>query len=81
MLYSIVFNASKISFFVEDDLKVEQAVGIGKKILLTWHHDPNMTCDYVVKWCNSSRSDPCLMDWKKVPSNSTETIIESGKMN
>ncbi|KAM5168096.1 leukemia inhibitory factor receptor isoform 1-T3 [Callospermophilus lateralis] len=60
-----------------DDLKVEQAVGIGKKILLTWHHDPNMTCDYVIKWCNSSRSDPCLMDWKKIPSNSTETIIES----
>ncbi|XP_073933676.1 leukemia inhibitory factor receptor isoform X2 [Castor canadensis] len=60
-----------------DDLKVEQAVGMGKKILLTWHHDPNMTCDYVIKWCNSSRPKPCLMDWKKVPSDSTETIIES----
>lgn len=60
-----------------DDLKVEQAVGTGRRIFLTWHQDPNMTCDYVIKWCNSSQSEPCLMDWKKVPSNSTETIIES----
>ncbi|KAM5264905.1 leukemia inhibitory factor receptor [Ctenodactylus gundi] len=60
-----------------DNLKEEQVVGTGKRILLTWHHDPNMTCDYVIKWCNSSRSEPCLMDWKKVPSNSTEAIVES----
>ncbi|XP_033035296.1 leukemia inhibitory factor receptor isoform X1 [Trachypithecus francoisi] len=60
-----------------DDLKIEQVVGMGKGILLTWHYDPNMTCDYVIKWCNSSRSEPCLMDWRKVPSNSTETVIES----
>ncbi|XP_054411473.1 leukemia inhibitory factor receptor isoform X1 [Pongo abelii] len=60
-----------------DDLKIEQVVGMGKGILLTWHYDPNVTCDYVIKWCNSSRSEPCLMDWRKVPSNSTETVIES----
>ncbi|XP_009206575.2 leukemia inhibitory factor receptor isoform X2 [Papio anubis] len=60
-----------------DDLKIEQVVGMGKGILLTWHYDPNMTCDYVIKWCNSSRSEPCLMDWRKVPSNTTETVIES----
>ncbi|XP_004422813.1 PREDICTED: leukemia inhibitory factor receptor [Ceratotherium simum simum] len=60
-----------------DDLKIEQAVGMGNGILLSWNYDPNMTCDYVIKWCNSSRSEPCLMDWKKVPSNSTETVIES----
>ncbi|XP_064232001.1 leukemia inhibitory factor receptor isoform X2 [Aotus nancymaae] len=60
-----------------DDLKIEQVVGMGKGILLTWHYDPNMTCDYVIKWCNSSRSEPCLMDWRKIPSNSTETVIES----
>ncbi|XP_037385831.1 leukemia inhibitory factor receptor isoform X2 [Talpa occidentalis] len=60
-----------------DDLKIEQAVGTRKRILLTWNYDPNMTCDYVIKWCNSSRAEPCLMDWKKVPSNSSETIIES----
>ncbi|XP_008068331.1 leukemia inhibitory factor receptor [Carlito syrichta] len=60
-----------------DDLKIEQAVGRGKGIVLTWHYDPNMTCDYVIKWCNSSRSKPCLMDWRKVSSNSTETVIES----
>lgn len=75
-------NTSKIRFFlVEDDLKVEQVVGMGSGILLTWNYDPSMTCDYVIKWCNSSRSEPCLMDWKKVPSNSTEAVIESGKMN
>ncbi|KAM5330385.1 leukemia inhibitory factor receptor isoform 2-T5 [Glossophaga mutica] len=60
-----------------DDLKTEQAVGMGKGILLTWNRDPNVTCDYVVKWCNSSQAEPCLMDWKKVPANSTETVIES----
>ncbi|XP_035147537.2 leukemia inhibitory factor receptor isoform X1 [Callithrix jacchus] len=60
-----------------DDLEIEQVVGMGKGILLTWHYDPNMTCDYVIKWCNSSRLEPCLMDWRKVPSNSTETVIES----
>uniref|UniRef100_A0A8C5KWU1 Leukemia inhibitory factor receptor n=1 Tax=Jaculus jaculus TaxID=51337 RepID=A0A8C5KWU1_JACJA len=60
-----------------DDLTVEQAVGLGKKIRLSWPPDPNVTCDYVIKWCNSSRSEPCLMDWKKVPSNSTEAVIES----
>ncbi|XP_053447893.1 leukemia inhibitory factor receptor [Nycticebus coucang] len=60
-----------------DGLKIEQAVGMGRGILLTWHYDPNMTCDYVIKWCNSSQSEPCLMDWRKVPSNSTEALIES----
>lgn len=60
-----------------DDVTVEQAVGIGNRIFLTWRHNPNMTCDYVIKWCNSSRSEPCLLDWIKVPSNSTETVIES----
>lgn len=60
-----------------DDITVEQAVGLGNRIFLTWRHDPNMTCDYVIKWCNSSRSEPCLLDWRKVPSNSTETVIES----
>ncbi|XP_019506283.1 PREDICTED: leukemia inhibitory factor receptor [Hipposideros armiger] len=60
-----------------DDLKIEQAVGMGHGILLTWNYDPNMTCDYVIKWCNSSQSKPCLMDWKKVPSDSTQTVIES----
>lgn len=60
-----------------DNITVEQAVGIGKRIVLTWHHDPNMTCDYVIKWCNSSHSEPCLMDWIKVPSDNTETTVES----
>ncbi|XP_049718521.1 leukemia inhibitory factor receptor isoform X3 [Elephas maximus indicus] len=60
-----------------DDLKIEQAVGMGNGIFLSWNYDPNMTCDYVIKWCNSSRPGPCLMDWKKVPSNSTEAVIES----
>ncbi|XP_008577958.1 PREDICTED: leukemia inhibitory factor receptor [Galeopterus variegatus] len=60
-----------------DDLKTEHAVGKGKGILLRWYHNPNVSCDYVIKWCNSSQSKPCLMDWKKVPSNSTEALIES----
>ncbi|XP_040833607.1 leukemia inhibitory factor receptor [Ochotona curzoniae] len=60
-----------------DNLQVEQAVGMGRRIFLTWRQDPNVTCDYVIKWCNSSRSQPCLMDWKKVPSTSNETVIES----
>ncbi|KAM7148344.1 leukemia inhibitory factor receptor [Molossus nigricans] len=60
-----------------DDLKTEQTVGTGSGILLTWNHDPNMTCDYVVKWCSASQPQPCLMDWRKVPANSTEAVIES----
>lgn len=60
-----------------DDITVEQAVGIGNRIFLSWQHNPNMTCDYVIKWCNSSWSEPCLLDWIKVPSNSTGTVIES----
>ncbi|XP_005872637.1 PREDICTED: leukemia inhibitory factor receptor [Myotis brandtii] len=60
-----------------DDLKVEQTVGTGNGILLTWNYDPNMTCDYVIKWCNTSQPQPCLMDWKKVPADSTEALIES----
>ncbi|EGW06638.1 Leukemia inhibitory factor receptor [Cricetulus griseus] len=71
-------SAIFINITERDDILVEQAVGMGKRIFLSWHPDPNMTCDYVIKWCNSSRSEPCLMDWIKVPSNSTETIIESG---
>lgn len=66
------------SFVFEDDLKVEQTVGMGNGILLTWNYDPNMTCDYVIKWCNTSQPQPCLMDWKKVPADSTEAVIESG---
>lgn len=60
-----------------DDLKVEQTVGMGNGILLTWNYDPNMTCDYVIKWCNASQPQPCLMDWKKVPADSTEAVIQS----
>ncbi|XP_043843984.1 leukemia inhibitory factor receptor [Dromiciops gliroides] len=59
-----------------EDLKVEQIVGIGNGILFHWNYDPNMTCDYVIKWCNSTRSEPCLIDWKKYPANSTGALIE-----
>lgn len=77
--YVIIRHISKMSsFVVEDDLKVEQTVGMGNGILLTWNYDPNMTCDYVIKWCNTSQPQPCLMDWKKVPADSTEAVIESG---
>lgn len=73
-------NVSKGPFFlVEDDLKVEQTVGTGSGILLTWSRDPNMTCDYVIKWCNASQPEPCLTDWKKVPASSTEVLLESGE--
>lgn len=51
---------------------------MGNGILLTWNYDPNMTCGYVIKWCNASQPQPCLMDWRKVPADSTEAVIESG---
>ncbi|XP_054987317.1 leukemia inhibitory factor receptor [Sorex araneus] len=60
-----------------DDLKVEQTVGRGKGFLFTWNYNPNMTCDYVIKWCKSSQPQPCLMDWRKVLPSSTEAAIES----
>ncbi|XP_074058750.1 leukemia inhibitory factor receptor [Macrotis lagotis] len=59
-----------------EDLKVEQIVGIENGILFHWNYDPNMTCDYVIKWCNSTQSEPCLIDWKKFPANSTGALIE-----
>lgn len=77
--YILIRNASKThSFLVEDDLRVEQTIGTGNGVLLTWSYDPNMTCDYVIKWCNASQPQPCLMDWKKVPAHSTEALIQSG---
>lgn len=79
MPYLASFNIKVSSFLGEDDLRTEQIVGVGKGVLLTWNYDPNATCDYVVKWCNSSQAEPCLMDWKKVPANSTETVVESGE--
>ncbi|XP_038600340.1 leukemia inhibitory factor receptor [Tachyglossus aculeatus] len=60
-----------------DDLKMEKVVGTGKGILLSWNYNPNVTCDYVVKWCNSTQSDPCLVEWKKFPSNSSGALLES----
>ncbi|CAK6444137.1 unnamed protein product [Pipistrellus nathusii] len=60
-----------------NDLRVEQTIGTGNGVLLTWSYDPNMTCDYVIKWCNASQPQPCLMDWKKVPAHSTEALIQS----
>lgn len=60
-----------------DDIKIEQAVGKGKGFLLSWDYNPNMTCDYVIKWCKFSQPEPCLMDWKKVLSSKTEVVLES----
>ncbi|XP_074138724.1 leukemia inhibitory factor receptor [Sminthopsis crassicaudata] len=59
-----------------EDIKVEQIVGIENGILFHWNYDPNMTCDYVIKWCNSTQSEPCLIDWKKFPANSTGALVE-----
>lgn len=60
-----------------DDLRVEQTVGRGKGFVFTWNYDPNMTCDYVIKWCKSSQPQPCLMDWRKVLPSTTGAAIES----
>ncbi|NXF05027.1 LIFR factor, partial [Smithornis capensis] len=55
----------------------DQAVAMGNGINISWDSYPNMTCGYVVKWCHSSGSEPCSVDWQKFPSNTTNAVIKS----
>uniref|UniRef100_A0A8C8STP6 LIF receptor subunit alpha n=1 Tax=Pelusios castaneus TaxID=367368 RepID=A0A8C8STP6_9SAUR len=63
-----------------DNVKTEQAIPTGNGIYLSWHSDPNVTCGYTVKWCCSTGSEPCNVDWETFPSNTTNVLIKSGKI-
>lgn len=65
--------------FVADNVKTDRAVAMGNGIYISWNSFPNMTCGYIVKWCHSSGSEPCSVDWQKFPSNTTDAVIKSGK--
>uniref|UniRef100_A0A8C9F5A3 Leukemia inhibitory factor receptor n=1 Tax=Pavo cristatus TaxID=9049 RepID=A0A8C9F5A3_PAVCR len=63
--------------FVADNVKTDRAVAMGNGIYISWNSYPNMTCGYIVKWCHSSGSEPCSVDWQKFPSNTTDAVIKS----
>lgn len=65
--------------FVADNVTTDQAMAMGNGINISWDSYPNMTCGYIVKWCHSSGSEPCSVDWQKFPSNTTNAVIKSGK--
>ncbi|NXM74696.1 LIFR factor, partial [Serilophus lunatus] len=60
-----------------DNVITGQATATGNGINISWDSYPNMTCGYVVKWCHSSGSEPCSVDWQKFPSNTTNAVIKS----
>ncbi|NXC82838.1 LIFR factor, partial [Cercotrichas coryphoeus] len=60
-----------------DNVTTDQAVAMGNGINISWDSYPNMTCGYIVKWCHSSGSEPCSVDWQKFPSNTTNVVIKS----
>ncbi|XP_027490546.1 leukemia inhibitory factor receptor [Corapipo altera] len=60
-----------------DNIVTGQAMAMGNGINVSWDSYPNMTCGYVVKWCHSSGSEPCSVDWQKFPSNTTNAVIKS----
>ncbi|XP_074667753.1 leukemia inhibitory factor receptor [Strix aluco] len=60
-----------------DNVKTDRAVAMGNGIYISWNSYPNMTCGYIVKWCHSSGSEPCSVDWQKFPSNTTDAVIKS----
>ncbi|XP_062456609.1 leukemia inhibitory factor receptor [Rhea pennata] len=60
-----------------DNVKTERAVALGNGIYISWNSYPNVTCGYIVKWCHSSGSEPCSVDWQKFPSNTTDAVIKS----
>ncbi|XP_033928668.1 leukemia inhibitory factor receptor [Melopsittacus undulatus] len=60
-----------------DNVKTDRAVAMGNGIYISWNSYPNMTCGYIVKWCHSSGSEPCTVDWQKFPSNTTDAVIKS----
>ncbi|KAM6187921.1 leukemia inhibitory factor receptor-like [Sarcoramphus papa] len=60
-----------------DNVKTDRAVAMGNGIYISWNSYLNMTCGYIVKWCHSSGSEPCSVDWQKFPSNTTDAVIKS----
>uniref|UniRef100_A0A8B9PL09 Leukemia inhibitory factor receptor n=1 Tax=Apteryx owenii TaxID=8824 RepID=A0A8B9PL09_APTOW len=60
-----------------DNVKTERAVALGNGIYISWSSYPNVTCGYIVKWCHSSGSEPCSVDWQKFPSNTTDAVMKS----
>ncbi|XP_009459407.1 PREDICTED: leukemia inhibitory factor receptor-like, partial [Nipponia nippon] len=59
------------------NVKTDWAVAMGNGIYISWNSYPNMTCGYIVKWCHSSGSEPCSVDWQKFPPNTTDAVIKS----
>uniref|UniRef100_A0A8C0GHP6 Leukemia inhibitory factor receptor n=1 Tax=Chelonoidis abingdonii TaxID=106734 RepID=A0A8C0GHP6_CHEAB len=60
-----------------DNVKTELAIATGNGIYISWHSDPNVTCGYTLKWCISSGSEPCNVDWEMFPSNAIDAVIKS----
>ncbi|NWS40451.1 LIFR factor, partial [Probosciger aterrimus] len=60
-----------------DSVKTDRAMAMGNGIYISWNSYPNMTCGYIIKWCHSSGSEPCTVDWQKFPSNTTDAVIKS----
>ncbi|XP_005241244.2 leukemia inhibitory factor receptor [Falco biarmicus] len=60
-----------------NNVKTDRAIAMGNGIYISWNSYPNMTCGYIVKWCHSSGSEPCSVDWQKFPSNTTDAVIKS----
>ncbi|XP_069736180.1 leukemia inhibitory factor receptor [Phaenicophaeus curvirostris] len=60
-----------------DNVKTDRAMAMGNGIYISWNSYPNVTCGYIVKWCHSSGSELCSVDWQKFPSNTTDAVIKS----
>ncbi|XP_067088036.1 LIF receptor subunit alpha a isoform X1 [Osmerus mordax] len=44
---------------------------------LAWTLPDNTSCDYLLEWHNTSCSQPCALDWTRLPAGATNTTILS----
>ncbi|XP_066470563.1 leukemia inhibitory factor receptor-like [Tiliqua scincoides] len=60
-----------------DDAITENGIATGDGIYIAWPPDSNVICGFIVRWCQPSESEPCVVNWEAFPSNATNAVIKS----
>ncbi|XP_058230543.1 LIF receptor subunit alpha a isoform X1 [Hemibagrus wyckioides] len=70
-------------YTADSELSVSELVGNGGGLTVSWNHDHNSTQGYVVEWLPSCcpASSSCAVQWERVSSSNTSTVIQSGSLD
>ncbi|XP_062873779.1 LIF receptor subunit alpha a isoform X2 [Trichomycterus rosablanca] len=67
-------------FLSDPEVSVSELVGSREGLVLSWNGGHNASQGYVVEWVPTCCSGLCSVQWQKVSSSNTSTVIQSGSL-